>query len=485
MTETPTDARSIDTAEIVLGSIMVVLWAVSIAGMVLAEAGAFSVRPLLVLAAGTTVVALALAARAVRASGVSRARTSGRDWLALLAVAAAASWLFLPPADTVMEGSDASMYLAIGGMVASEGGLSYADPVVEALPAGLRDDLFDMSRIPPLRHDFFPGGIQLTPEGLVEPNFFHLVPVWMAAFTVVFGAGAAAYVNPVFGVLAIAFVWALARRLSSSLGGLLAASLLATSFAQIWFARLPTAEVATEAFVAAALLGLVIAVDGGPVVAAVIAGLSLGLVALTRVDGLLLVAAPLLVVGSYRWLEHRYDRRRWAGFLVGAGLGTLYAVVHAWMFTSAYFQRVLLIALVPRGSPTTDLLWILGLGAVAVLVLDYFHQPADDMSNRPAETTAARFVLFVFAAAAILIIIASSGCARTPAGTFIGKVSYAAGSDGCSIASAAATSDDGAEDDGKRSRSSIHVFADGTAACVIGGAFSWKELGAILLGLSL
>lgn len=329
-----------DSAEILLGTLLLLVSAVSLGGLVLAEAGRFTPAALVGLAAVVAAALVAVARRGLRASGSGRVRTPVGDWLVLAVLLLGAGWLFRPPAQAFVDGGDASMYLAMGRMIARDGRLRADDRTLEVVPRDALPGLFSRDPTPPALLNYFPGGIQTTDDGKVELNFFHLVPVLMATFDVALGPEGACRLNAVFGVLAIGFVWAAGRRLSSRWSGAAAAGLLAVSFAEIWFARFPTSEIVTQTFVTGGLWCLLVAVDGGPAVAAWLAGLAVGLAAFCRIDALVVTAAPLLAVGLGSVVLDRTGRAAWRPFLLAGGAATAYAAWHAWIFAGAYTRRV-------------------------------------------------------------------------------------------------------------------------------------------------
>jgi|SRR5579862_4974454 len=333
---------AIDTVEILLGALTLVIAAFSIAGMALAEAGRFAAANVAALGLALSLALLVWAWRRWRASAMAVARTRLAEWIGLGALVVAAVLLFRPVADASIEGGDGSMYLAIGQMVASTGGLRQPDAALALVPRESFPDLFGLEGARPPRLNYFPGGIQIGLDGRIEPNFFHLGPVWMAIFDAL-RPGAGADINPIFGVLSIAVVWAIARRLSGSAwAGVAAGALLVLNYGEIWFGRYPTAEMLTQAMVCLTLLFLLIVADGGPVVAAGIAGTAAGLAAFSRLDALLMVTAPLIALAVVRAFAGGDSRRGWRVFLGAAAAVTGYAVFHAGWFTGGYVKRVLI-----------------------------------------------------------------------------------------------------------------------------------------------
>src|SRR5262249_29139396 len=151
--------RDIDASELLLGTVFVAASVFSIVGIVCAEAGWFYTA--VIWPAGLTLTAVALVAlrRVVRNWRIARSRVV--DWLAVAGVVIACGWLFLPPAEAIVDGGDASVYLAIGGMIETRHTLRPVEPIVASMPADVRDDLFSRDLWRPPLLNYFPGGLQI------------------------------------------------------------------------------------------------------------------------------------------------------------------------------------------------------------------------------------------------------------------------------------------------------------------------------------
>jgi hypothetical protein len=255
--------------------------------------------------------------------------------LVLLAAAAA----FLPPFESVLGASDATVYLAFGRKLAETGSLRFEDPLLAELPVAARQALFRN----PVAGDVtgllarFPGGF-LIPEASepeVTAGFAPLYPVLLALAWGLAGRAGALHVAPLFGVLAVAAVGLVGRRLAGGSAGLLAGLLLAVSLPQIWFARLSMAEVVAELFVFAGLLALLASGDAPRL--AVAGGALFGLAVLAKLE--LIVVLPAAVGGFAAVAlaaESEALRRRVRYFTVPFFLLVLHGVIHLFAMPSHY-----------------------------------------------------------------------------------------------------------------------------------------------------
>jgi hypothetical protein len=313
--------------------LVVATW--SLVGLVSAELGVYRPR---------VVAVVSLTAALAGGWGIRRSlrdeawRVPSRGVYFLAACVGLAAFLFLQPGEYLIDGGDGSVYLNLGRAVARAGGLSFPEPMLDEVDPALWPRLFDRDVAWPHRLNLFPGGIQIAPgANRVQPNFFHLFPVWVANIEAVAGERGGYYANAVFGLLAIAAVWMLGVRLSSLTAGTAAAVLLAISFAEIWFARFPTSEMLTQYLILAGLYFAVALGQRPSLPSAAFAGAAFGLASLTRLDALVLVSP---VVGAYLVLTAGARPRHWRVFAAVFGALTLHAIVHALVWSRPYTERV-------------------------------------------------------------------------------------------------------------------------------------------------
>lgn len=326
------------------------LAAASWIAIVLAEAGRFDRRWLLAVAAPA---ALAAAVAVWRSIGAGRPRPSRAAALSLAAVLLATATLASRPGEYLVDGSDGSVYLNIGRALARHGALVYGEPVLDLIPASEWDAVLVRELHPPRVYNLFPGGIQVRPGvNAVQPNFFHLLPVWIGAADLLLGPRAAYYVPPLAGLLALAAFWLLVRAVTAStFVSTLTAALLLANFVQGWFSRLPTTEVLTQALITSGLFFATWCHRRPHAAPGVLAAAAFGLAAFARIDVLMfvspLVAGFLVLIA----VDRRWARPwTWCAALLAAL--TAHAAAHAWLLSGPYTERIVHFILTGRNITT-------------------------------------------------------------------------------------------------------------------------------------
>jgi hypothetical protein len=320
--------------------LFIVIAAVSWVGMVLSEAGVFTLGRVLAGAGLATVAAWKLAASEWRAEPASREPAARGSHLWLGVALAAAAVLYWQPGEYLIEGADASVYLAVGHSIHRTGAIASADPVLQMLPAGGRDALLERERTWPHPLNRFPGGMRVAGgENVVAPDFFHLLPVWIAISIGIVGPYGAYYANPVFGVLAVLTIWLIGRRAWSAGAGSVAALLLAVNFGQVCAARTASSEMLAQWLLLSGVLFTILARDRRSRVAAACAGAAIGLAGFTRIDALFLLL-PLGIA----WLAMVRRRRllgpAWLWYAATLGAVGANAVAHAFTVSRLYTLRL-------------------------------------------------------------------------------------------------------------------------------------------------
>jgi hypothetical protein len=357
--------------ELALLTVVVGVSAVSWSAIVLAELGLFT-GPRLLGCAALVAGGVAVAARRDISSVVaSRTTTSAWAWASLVLAIGLAASLYARPGECLLDGRDASVYVAIGRTIERTGGVVADDPLVAAVPPGLRDALLARDPILPDHLARFPGGILVSPGGTrLLPLFNHLLPAWFAALSALGVPGDGYAVNVVFGVLAVFAVWVVGRRAWSPAAGAVAALLLSVSYGQVVYSRLAFSEVLAQFLLIAGTGALLIARDTGSRLAGAAAGAAIGLTGFARLEGLVLIV-PLALV-FLAWSRPRFPLGAWrwlAGAVVVVGA---HALAHALTISRLYTLRVATAAwhdLARAGSPLAHPPALVAAGALTIAVL--------------------------------------------------------------------------------------------------------------------
>ena len=275
-----------------------------------------------------------------------------RPELAFLAVwAVAAGWLFFRPHEYVLGAADAGVYVSLGASIAHEGRIVITDETLAALdPALLPALLRPLPDDPVAAYYLLPGFYVIgAPPGEITPQFYPLHPVWLAVAYGLAEATAAPTAEAIRAALLLNGLWAAlgalavyftVRQFAGWPAAALALVALSLTALQVWFARYPTTEMLTQFVLWSGLCGLGhwLGGDGPGKLWALLAGVSLGLVFLVRVD--MLVLLPLLALLVF-WLLAGGRRAAAAGtlgwFLVPLALLVAHSFAHAWFQSRPYF----------------------------------------------------------------------------------------------------------------------------------------------------
>jgi 4-amino-4-deoxy-L-arabinose transferase-like glycosyltransferase len=327
-----------------LGVFQVGVLALAIAALFLAEIARFSLGLVSVAMAGLAATLALLAWRTWRASPkpaperriiLSRPSVHSLLLVALLLVCAI---VYMRPAEYWLGGLDPGIYFITGGTIARTGALLIADPTVGEVPAGLRDLVFNQVKSG-LPGNLFSGFYVRDSSGLAEPHGLHLFPALLAVLWGLGGGEAARYLSPLLGVVCVLAVAVLGARLFGRTAGLVGALLLATNASFIWFARYPDAEILALLLLVVGLVSLTQAEETGSGWHGTLAGVSLGAVALTKIE---LFAVPALICAYLAafWIAGEW-RRHHAALLLAYAIVLAYAGLHALLFATTYTLGVL------------------------------------------------------------------------------------------------------------------------------------------------
>ncbi|MCG8351053.1 MAG: hypothetical protein MI924_25060 [Chloroflexales bacterium] len=332
-------------------------------------------------------------ARPHPADGISALPTSrrlshlSRHWeaLAFALVGIIALLLVIRPFEVVLGARDAGVYAVTGFAIARTGSLVQHDALLESIgqaaesdQASLREPaeqalsnflgVQDRSRYIATRlhtAGFFINEGDAV-QGLIVPQFLHLFPAWIGLLTSVLGFYGGLFAPGLMGVLGAWSVGMLGRRLINGWVGVLAFLFLALNGVQVWFSRYSTAETTAQFLIFAGLYffakfqtgpenGASYASHSEPAhpavdhpslapkrsdgfqtryLYAILAGVAIGQVALTRIDFFLL--GPVLLYLLYCWVTRRWSKID-TMFALGLGAMLLHAALHIGFIARAYF----------------------------------------------------------------------------------------------------------------------------------------------------
>jgi hypothetical protein len=273
----------------------------SISGLVLAYLGVFSVFRLAGLA---LLFALALVPvlprprfRSIR--GPARAGES----LVLLVLFGLGAALFFRPVPYVFGGWDPGVYANTAAYLTRTGTIFPVDELAEDLEPE------DIQRLA-WRHssgylEKYPGFRYSSLEtGRLIPEFYHLLPVWMAVFHSWTGLKGIFWLTPLAGLASLAAVYLAVRELWGARAALAAGVLLTFNVVQIWQARFPTAEMLSQFLLFAGAAAMFRYLKQEKSFWAITAAAAWGLFLLARVSSLL-IWIPVAIFFYCRW---------WKGF---------------------------------------------------------------------------------------------------------------------------------------------------------------------------
>lgn len=329
--------------------------------LLLAEFGAFSLWNVSI---GVVVLCALMYLFARKKFSAWSLRGGKPDWI-FLATFALAVFLFARPAEYVLGNYDAGIYVNTGAVIARTGGIVSRDALLPTLDAALGKQLLwdlpnpfllqNQTRLP----GFF---IANAEQGLVTPQFLHFYPAWLAIWNVVLGLKLGLYATPLLGLAASVAFYFLVKTIYSKNLARLAFFLLVLTVPQFWFARYPVAEMMMQLLL---LLGMYALLQmnrrgGNEIGMALLAGVGLGQVFLTRADALLLLA-PLAIAGAIVFFGRHWRREYWF-FMCAFALVALHALAHLVIFSPSYlyfqFAHVLRMRnidqLLPGGLPTAN-----------------------------------------------------------------------------------------------------------------------------------
>lgn len=226
-------------------------------------------------------------------------------------------------AEHLVTNRDPGVYVVTGRWLARDGGL-YVD--------GLEGPFADQRWLR-VRGAGFYGG---APGGDLYPQFMHLLPALIAAGQWLGGSALLLKVNAVLGGVALLAVFAFASRWLTRPFAAVAVIALALNLVQVYFSRDTYSEIPTQLFLFGGLWILWISRERSSVRLSVLAGLLLGAMCMTRVDGIVyLIPLSAYLFGEALVVD---DGARRLPAATGAGITLTFelAVLDAVFFARPY-----------------------------------------------------------------------------------------------------------------------------------------------------
>ena len=330
--------------EVIFTIVAISMFIVSWFALLLAEIGVFSIILVLV---GIAVYVMALCVvfgrrfwhNAIHFSFIPRLKP-GLELYGVALIALLAALLFVQPFDNIIGGLDSGTYANTGINIAQTGSIIVHDPVIKGLSEPEASLFFGGVHKPWVFGSRVVGFylVDLV-SGAVQPQGFHLFPVWIAILYSLGGVKIGLLATPLFGILGVLGLYFLGKRLFNSHVGLLASFFLAVSVGQIWFSRVPLSEIAVQFFILTGIYLFTLTVDYESRFFAVLAGLSLGMTHLTKIE---LILLPFSVIGFvwFAWAA-RKSRREYLYLLGGYLVMVAHAVLHAIFVANVYSLEVI------------------------------------------------------------------------------------------------------------------------------------------------
>lgn len=281
--------------------------------------------------------------------------------------------VYFRPHEYVLGGSDAGTYMNIAVTAARTGRFVLHDEWSAFLSTAPEVTLREQPPQWLTRHLQFVGYyLDDADPSRVIPQFFPFHPMLLAMGVSLGGVWGGLLVTPLWGVLSLAAVYFVARKLFSAPPALLAATLLALTPTHIYFARYPTTEPLTLLLVFSALLAFQMLWDdraaGAPW--GVFGGGALGAALLTRIDlpVVLIVFVAALIVARVRG---RRWSRGWTWFALTLTAFVAHLILDVLLINWPYFWNSYGALRGPINSPTLivagtlGVIGALGLSAIA------------------------------------------------------------------------------------------------------------------------
>jgi 4-amino-4-deoxy-L-arabinose transferase-like glycosyltransferase len=227
--------------------------------------------------------------------------------------------LYARPAEYILGWLDAGWYVNTGVHIAKTGSLSGENQIFASLPPAAKPLFYNSFAA--LRETFscFPDtesrGIFLWAFALADPDkgeltAYHapLFSVWIAIFYVLGGLRFSLYATPFFGALSVLSLYFAGKAMFGRKVGLLAAVLLTISFTQTYFSRMPYSEILNQCLLFSGIYALTTYIAEHKPLYAAIAALSFGQAILSRIEALIVILPLAMFFGCWMILKRNLPK---------------------------------------------------------------------------------------------------------------------------------------------------------------------------------
>jgi hypothetical protein len=268
------------------------------------------------------------------------------DWIVIFSLIAA-GLLFNKPAEYILNYRDPGAYSNIAAWIVQKGAIRGINADYIGFDAPEKQALFlpvSLTVAPfPKPYECF--WISNPQTGMMTPNYFSLLPLWLALFYKVGGLAALFRFNIFPGLVSVLAIATLGRRLFfSTFPGWLAGILLAFNLGQLWFCRGPYSEILTQTLILCGLWMLSLAMEYGRVRLFFFAGIIFSLTLFARSDSFLVIFS-LGLAGFFLCALQKEPSQKSPShmkmFLWGMVPLSVWAVAHMLYFSAFYLWTAL------------------------------------------------------------------------------------------------------------------------------------------------
>jgi 4-amino-4-deoxy-L-arabinose transferase-like glycosyltransferase len=259
--------------------------------------------------------------------------------IGLALILASCLLVYFRPHEYILGSADAGTYMNIAANLAKTGRWVVQDEFSAWLSQYGPTAFYHSPTSLPVQWQFYGWYNDPLIKDRILPQFFPMHPCLLAVGVWLGGVWGGLYVTPLWGMMAIAAVYLLSRRLFNRPVALLAAILLAISPTQFYFSRYPTAEPLTLVFLFVGLLSFQHIWDQNPsrLHWAIMGGSAIGCALLTRID-LPLVVIIVLVTFELLRCGNRWNKN-WTVFGGIFGIFLLVTLLFVYLQGWIYFTN--------------------------------------------------------------------------------------------------------------------------------------------------